>query len=84
MKMNAIAMYQNVTAEDAAKAQSDLDTTKPIIDPYRPEVSEKLGGITQKQQIGGAFYHLLFVSFFVFGGITLLGTLTGEIEIVRG
>lgn len=82
--MNALSMYQNVTAADNAKTQAAIDTTANQVDPYRPEVSEKLGTPTTKATLTATLYHFLFVGLFLFGGMVALGTLTGELDLVKG
>lgn len=82
--MNALSMYQNVTAENNAKTQAAMDTTANMVDPYRPEVSEKIGGATTKETMAATLYHFIFVGLFLFGGLVALGTLTGELDLVKG
>ena len=83
--MNALAMYQNATADEASKAQAAIDSTANQVDPYRPEVAEKLDGKpTRKQVLSSTLYHFLFIGVFLFGAFSLLGVLTGELEISKG
>lgn len=82
--MNALSMYQNVTAEENAKTQAAIDTTKNQVDPYRPEISEKIGGLSVKGTMASTLYHFIFVGLFLFGGLVALGTLTGELDLVKG
>lgn len=81
--MNAIALINNQNAQYLAAQQSAMDTTAPVVDMNRPEAALIAQGPdwTVKGKAGNAAYHLLFVVVFLFGGIALLGTITGELEL---
>lgn len=79
--MNAITMYQNALAEENAQDMSKMDTTQPLVDPYRPEASETVAGTSRGEMLANTSYHFIFVLFFLFVGLILLGHLTGELTI---
>lgn len=78
-------MLSNQNAQILADKQAAMDTTAPVVDSYRPEATADSLSSTPnpKQLAGNTIYHLLFVGIFLFGGIIALGSLTGELEIVK-
>lgn len=76
-------MLANQNAQVLAAAQSELDTTAPVVNPNSPEAAaENTRSTPDKRMIAGnALYHTLFVGIFLFGGIMALGSLTGELNV---
>lgn len=75
--MNVLDLYSTAQAnEQAAIDVGKLDTTAPQVDPFRPEVSERLGG----SRIAEAATHTFQVVLFLAAALFILGHLQGEIR----
>lgn len=83
MELNALTLLSNQNAQALAAGQSELDTTAPVVDGYRPEAAADALSSTPDKKVlaANAIYHSLFVGVFLFGGIVALGALTGELEL---
>lgn len=83
--MNALSLISNQNAQLLASKQSALDVTAPVVDTFRPEAAAIAQGpdMSMKGKAGNAAFHLVFVGAALVGSIVLLGSLTGELEVIK-